>query len=290
MLPAPRIVLTGATNGLGRVAAGELARRGARLAVIARDREKAERTRAELRAAGTGASVDLFFADLTRLAEVRRAGEEIAAQYGRVDVLINNAGVHAFEQRVTPDGLPEMIAVNYLAPWLLTRSLVPALTAAGRARVVTVASEASRRHGTLSLPEDLTDTRPFTARGSSAIYGKSKLLDILFSLELARRLEGTGVEAVCLDPGFNVTGLGRDLWFAAPLERVLQRLRVGDPARGAGLIVELAIGSSIAERDGRYITVKGPRAITPAPPGDDPALQRRLWDETEALLVRLGAL
>ncbi|WAS91030.1 SDR family NAD(P)-dependent oxidoreductase [Nannocystis punicea] len=288
MLPDRLIVLTGATHGLGRVAALELARRGARLALVARDRDKAERTRAELRAAAPGASVDLHFADLTRLAEVRRVGEEIAAKHARIDVLINNAGVHGFAQRVTPDGLPEMIAVNYLAPWLLTRILLPALTAAGRARVVTVASEASRRHGTLSLPADLTDTRPFTARGSSAIYGKSKLLDIMFSLELARRLEATGVEAVCLDPGFNVTGLGRDLWFAAPLERVLRALKIGDPARGAGLIVELAVGTSIADRDGRYFTVKGRRALTPAPPGGDGALQRRLWAETEALLVRLG--
>lgn len=281
----PLIVLTGATSGLGRLAAVDFAQQGARLALTARDPERADATRDAIRSAAPGAVVDIFHGDLTRLDDVRRVGKEIAGAYDRIDVLVNNAGVHAFEQRITPDGLPEMMAVNYLAPWLLTHQLLPTLLRSAGARVVTVASEASRRHGTLALPGDLTDTAPFSARGSSALYGKTKLLDIMFTLELARRLEGTGVTANCLDPGFNVTGLGRELRFAAPLERLLHLLRIGDPRRGAGLIVALATDPRFASRSGGYYTVAGTRELTPSAPGDDPGWQARLWDATEQLLL-----
>ncbi|ROO85486.1 short-subunit dehydrogenase [Actinocorallia herbida] len=280
----PLYVITGATGGLGRLAALDLARRGARLAITARDPEKGELTRREIRAHAPGTEVEVFRADFTRLADVRRAGREISDRFAGIDGLVNNAGLHAFTPRTTPEGFPEMVAVNYLAPWLLTRELLPALRRAPAARIVNVASQASRRHGTLRLPDDLTETVPFSARGSSAHYGKTKLLDIMFTLELARRLAGTSVTANCLDPGFNTTGLGRELRFAAPLEKILTRLRIGDPARGAGLIVALAADPSFAGRTGGYHTVRGTRLIRPSAPADDPALQALLWDETERLL------
>ncbi|WP_382306566.1 SDR family NAD(P)-dependent oxidoreductase [Herbiconiux sp. UC225_62] len=280
----PTIVITGATSGLGRLAALEFAKQGARLVLTARNSGRAAETLADIRLAAPGAEVDVVDVDLTRLADVRRAGRAIAERHPRIDVLVNNAGVHAFEQRVTAEGHPEMIAVNYLAPWVLTRELLPSLIAAGSARVVNVGSEASRRHGVLALPADLSDTEPFTARGSSVRYGKSKLLDIMFTLELARRLEGSGVTANVIDPGFNVTGLGRELGFAAPLEKLLTRLHIGDPRRGAGLIVKLATDPSFAGQTGGYYTVKGTRRLVPAHPGDDPEWQARLWAETERLL------
>ncbi|MFE4952384.1 SDR family NAD(P)-dependent oxidoreductase [Leifsonia sp. NPDC056665] len=286
-MPArPTIVITGATSGLGRLAAIELAQQGARLGLTARNAERAESTRAAIRAAAPGTEVDVFLADFTRTADVRRAGAEIAERYDRIDVLINNAGLHAFEQRITSDGFPEMVAVNYLAPWILTQALLRPLGAAGRARIVNVASEASRRHGTLTLPNDLTDTSRFSARGSSERYGKSKLLDILFTLELARRIEGTGITANCLDPGFNVTGLGRELRFAAPLEKLLTRLRIGDPARGSGLIVRLATDPYFEGQSGGYYTVKNTARLVPAHPGGDADTQRGLWEQTEELLDR----
>ncbi|MEU9889687.1 SDR family NAD(P)-dependent oxidoreductase [Sphaerisporangium sp. NPDC051011] len=280
----PVIVITGATSGLGRLAALDLVRRGADLAITARDPEKATQTREQLRAHAPHARIEVFLADFTRLADVRRIGREITDRYDHVDVLINNAGIHAFTPRTTPEGHPEMIAVNYLAPWLLTRELLPALRRAPAARIVNVASQASRRHGTLRLPQDLTETVPFTARGSSQHYGKSKLLDIMFTLELARRLAGTTITANCLDPGFNTTGLGRELRFAAILEKILNRLSIGDPARGAGLIVTLATDPAFTRRTGGYYTVRKTRQIQPTSPGDDPELQARLWRETERLL------
>jgi NAD(P)-dependent dehydrogenase (short-subunit alcohol dehydrogenase family) len=276
----PTIVITGATNGLGRLAAVSLAQRGARIVITARNRAKAEETRHDI---GSD-RVDVFHGDFTSLEDVRRLGDQIADRYDHIDVLINNAGIHAFEPRTTPDGYPEMIAVNYLAPWLLTQTLLPALHRAPAARIVNIASQASRRHGTLRIPHDLTKTVPFSARGSSQHYGKTKLLDIMFTMELARRLAGTTITANCLDPGFNTTGLGRELRFAGALEKILTRLGIGDPARGSGLIVALATDSAYTGRSGGYYTVRGTREIQPTAPGNDRNLQARLWNETQQLL------
>lgn len=280
----PTIVITGATSGLGRIAATELAQQGARIVLTARSADRAKQTRAEIHSAAPRTEVDIVLGDLSRMADVRRVGKDIASRYERIDVLINNAGVHAFEQRITGDGYPEMIAVNYFAPWLLTRELLPTLSNTPGARIVNVGSEASRRHGVLIIPGDLTDTAPFTARASSPLYGKSKLLDIMFTMELSRRIGGTGVTANVLDPGFNVTGLGRELGFAAPLEKILTRLRIGDPRRGAGLIVKLATDPYFAGRSGGYYSVRETRILVPTSPGDDADWQAQLWTDTERLL------
>ena len=283
---SPTIVITGATNGLGALAAASLADMGARLILVARSAERAQQTITSLRESSP-VEAEVVLADLSRPADVRRAGEEIRSRHERIDVLINNAGLHAFEPRLTDDGLPEMVAVNYLAPFVLTRELLPSLLGSPAGRVVNVASEASRRHGELRIPEVLTDTTPFTARGSSERYGQSKLLDIMFTLALARRLAGTTVTANCVDPGFNVTGLGRELPFATGLERILRALRIGDPARGAGLIVDLATEARYAGRTGLYVTEKGRRELTPVDPATDTAAQDELWGSTEYLLAGL---
>jgi NAD(P)-dependent dehydrogenase (short-subunit alcohol dehydrogenase family) len=263
-----------------------MAKTGVQLVLPARNADRAAAMETSLRALVPDVALDVRIADLSVMDEVRRFGDAVAADHPVIDLLVNNAGVHAFGQRVTPDGFPIMIATNYLSPWLLTSRLLPALQRSAAARVVTVASEASRRHGTLRLPADLTDVAPFTSRGSSVQYGKSKLLAIMFALELARRTEGTEVASICLDPGFNTTGLGRELRGAAAIERVLRALRIGDPNRGAGLILRAATGGDFGDRSGEYWTVRGPRRIAPAAPADDAAARRELWDETEALLHR----
>lgn len=240
MLTRPKFLITGATDGIGQLAALELARRGGHLILTARSQAKADQTRAAIEGAAPGTPVDVYFADFSDLAAVVATGRAIAEQHAHIDVLINNAGLHAFEQRITKDGYGEMIAVNYLAPWLLTDTLRETLTRSAPSRIVTVGSEASRQSGGLDIERDLLDTSSFSARGSSRIYGLTKLLDIMFSLELARQLEDTGVAVNCLCPGFNVTGLGRELSFARPLAKVLNWLGIGNPERGAGLIVRLA--------------------------------------------------
>ncbi|SES30672.1 SDR family NAD(P)-dependent oxidoreductase [Lentzea albida] len=263
-------VITGATHGLGRLVALDLARRGFDLAVIARDAAKVDDLRAEI-----GSGVTAFRADLSSLEDVRRVAEEVDARYDRIDVLVNNAGIHAFSPRVTPEGMPEMTAVNYLAPWVLTNALRDKLVASAPARVVIVASEAARQ---------VREFDPATALASAAHYGRTKLMNVMFSQELARRLEGTGVTANCCDPGFNTTGLGRELPFVGLLEKVLHALRIGDPARGASIITRLATDPAFADVTGGYFSVRNAAPLQCPGPGRGD-VQRELWEATEELLV-----
>ncbi|GAA2351347.1 SDR family NAD(P)-dependent oxidoreductase [Streptomyces cuspidosporus] len=284
----PVAVITGATSGLGRLTALELARRGTALGIVARSRARADELRRDIEAlAPDGGPVEVFLADLSSLHDVRRAGQEIAARCPRIDVLVNNAGVHAFSQRVTAEGLSEMTVVNYLAPWLLTHTLRDALIASAPARIVTVASEAARRAGGLDPARDLTLTAPYGRRASSRLYGRTKLMDIMFSAELARRLTGTGVTANSCDPGFNTTGLGRDLPGAGVLEKVLTRAGIGDPRRGAGIIVRLATDPAFATVTGGYFSVKEARPLECPSPGRSAETRRELWEETSRLIEKI---
>ncbi len=280
----PIAVITGATSGLGQLAAIELAKRGTRLALTARNQERAEATKNKIKAFAQNAKADFFYGDLSLMEDVRRIGSEIKAANPQIDILINNAGLHGFEQRTTKEGFPEMMAVNYLAPWLLTHTLLGSLTKSNSARIVNVASEASRNHGGLKLPEDLTDTSEFTARGSSLIYGKTKLLNIMFTGELGRRLEGTGVAVNVINPGFNVTGLGRELGFSSVLTKILKLLHIGDPQKGADIIVRLAADPQYQGITGGYFNVGTGESIVPIYPGGDIKMQNQLWDVTKKLL------
>jgi NAD(P)-dependent dehydrogenase (short-subunit alcohol dehydrogenase family) len=290
MKTKPIVVITGATSGLGQLVAIEMAKREAQLVLTARSRERAKATEKIIKENMPTAEVDFYFGDLSNMQEVRRLGQEISAAYPKIDVLVNNAGLHAFEQRVTSEGFAEMVAVNYLAPWLFTHTLRQSLRNAEKARVVNVASEASRNHGTLKLPEDLTDTARFTSRGSSAIYGKTKLLNIMFTAELARHWKGTGISVNALNPGFNVTGLGRELWFASFLERVLNLLHLGDPRKGADIIIRLIVDAKYEKVSGGYFNVGTGNPISPIEPAGDPSLQMKLWTDTKALLHQKGLL
>ena len=273
----PAIVITGATNGLGRLAALTLARQGVHLGLVARNPQKADALRAEIEQAAPGTPVDVFQADLSLLRDVNRVGQEIDAHYPRIDVLINNAGVHAFAQRVTDEGFAEMTAVNYLAPWLLTDILRAKLTASAPSRIVTVASRASRHTGDRNPVRYLADTAPYTRRESSQLYGWTKLLDIMFTQELGRQLDGTGVAITCCCPGFNVTGLGRDLPLAGLLEKTLRVLNIGDPQHGADIIVRLATDPAFAGITGGYFAAKSATPLECPPAGSDETDQRALW-------------
>ncbi|WP_043729763.1 SDR family NAD(P)-dependent oxidoreductase [Kutzneria sp. 744] len=273
MSTRPVVVITGATNGLGRLVALDLAQQGARLAVVARDPDKAASLRRETEA-------DVFIADLASLSDVRRVGAEIAARYDQVDVLVNNAGLHAFAQRRTEDGVAEMTAVNYLAPWLLTATLRDKLTG----RVVNVASEAARQVKTLDPQADLLATEDFSRRESFARYGRTKLMDIMFTQELSRRLAGTDVTVNCCDPGFNTSGLGRELPLAGPLEKVLKALRIGDPRRGAGIIRSLCTDDRFATTTGGYFSHRDAKPLECPAAGRGEQIQKELWDATAALV------
>ncbi|MEZ0069826.1 NAD(P)-dependent dehydrogenase (short-subunit alcohol dehydrogenase family) [Streptacidiphilus sp. MAP12-20] len=280
----PVVVITGATNGLGRLASLDLARKGAHVVMIARSRQKADALTQEIAQIAPGSKADVFLADLSLLADVERVGRQITAGFPRIDVLINNAGVHAFSQRVTAEGLSEMTVVNYLAPWMLTDLLRERLTASAPSRIVTVASQASKHSGDSGPVRDLGDTAPYSRRESSLRYGWTKLLDIMFTQELGRQLQGTGVAVTCCDPGFNVTGLGRDLPGAGTLEKVLKALPIGDPQHGADIIVRLATDPAFAEITGGYFGARGGKPLTCPPAGSDEEIQRELWWATADFL------
>jgi len=282
---SPTIVITGATSGIGQLAAIELARQGAHIVFSARNEAKAAATCAAIKMAAPGARVNVHYADFISLDAVARLANEISSSYERIDVLINNAGLHAFEQRITADGFAEMIAVNYLAPWLLTNILREKLVGSAPSRIVTVASEASRRAGDLVPHRDIRNTAVFTRLGSSRIYGQTKLMNIMFSMELGRQLQGTGVAVNCLCPGFNVTGLGRELGFAATLERILKALNIGNPQRGAGIMVRLATDPAFERVSEGYFSVKGAKPLVPVRPGNDIAARQALWFVTSELVA-----
>lgn len=283
-------VITGATSGLGQLVAIELAKRGMQLVLTARNEKRAEAAQNIIKDIVPNTKIDFFFGDLSLMEDVRRVGNEIKAAYPKIDILVNNAGLHGFEQRITKEGFPEMIAVNYLAPWLLTHTLLTSFINTKNARVVNVASEASRNHGELKLPEDLISSADFTAKESSKIYGKTKLLDIMFTGELGRQLEVTGVTVNALDPGFNVTGLGRELGFSSVLSKILKFLHIGDPRKGADIIVRLATDVQYQGVTGGYFKVGTGNPIIPIHPGGDKSMQEELWKTTENILKQRGYL
>lgn len=192
----PIVVITGATSGLGQLVAIELAKRGAHLVLTARSRERANMTKRTLLDIMPTIDVDFFYGDLSLLEDVKRIGNEISVAYPKIDVLVNNAGLHAFKQRITSEGFAEMIAVNYLAPLLLTHLLQQSLINAGNARIVNVASEASRNHGEVKLPEDLTDTTSFTSEVRLQYMGKLSCL--ILCLRVNWRVNGQIQESLLM--------------------------------------------------------------------------------------------
>ena len=273
-------VVTGATSGIGKAAAAALTRQGAEVIVVGRDPGRAEATAAAIQAGGAPPP-KVEIADLARLDQVRALAGRLNQTLDRIDVLINNAGLVLNERQVTPDGYEHVFAVNHLAPFLLTNLLRPKLTASAPARVITVSSDA---HTAARL--DLDDPNLEHGWSSWRSYSNSKLANILFTRELARRLDGTGVTANCLHPGVVRTGFGRD---ARPLMRVgitIARPFMLSPERGADTIVYLASSPDVAARTGGYYVKRQLREPSAAARDDD--LARRLWEVSERLTGLAG--
>ena len=271
----PLVVLTGATSGIGRAAATELANRGASLALVGRDPERVRRAADEARAAG--AEVHEHVADLARMDEVRRLAGELLERHSRIDVLANNAGAMFTSRHVTADGFERTFALNHLAPFLLTQLLYERLQASAPARVVTTASDA-HSGGALDF-EDLQSKRSFQPMRT---YGTTKLCNILFTRELARRSESTGVTATCFHPGVVRTGFGKNdgLLYRAALTAAGPFLR--SPARGARSLVWLALAPEAAELNGVY--VQDEKVIEPSPAARDDHLAAELWQRSQQLV------
>jgi NAD(P)-dependent dehydrogenase (short-subunit alcohol dehydrogenase family) len=270
------VVITGATSGIGRIAAEKLAGQGARIVMVARDRARAAETLERLREVGPGVDHRVHFADLSLIANVRKVGAEIAAAEPRIDVLINNAGNMFGLRKITPEGLEQTFALNHVSYFVLTHCLHESLVAAP-ARVVNTASNAHLR-ATL----DFSDLQTKSGYVPTLAYSRSKLCNVLFTRELARRLAGTGVVANCLHPGFVATNFGqRDAGLFGWGMR-LAMLFAARPEPGADTIVHLASAPGIADVSGRYFY--NSREIAPSPAAQDDAVAARLWRESEKIV------
>lgn len=271
------VVISGGTSGIGEVAAERLAGLGARLVLVARDRARGEATLARLRARGPGVAHVAHYADLSLIADTKRVAAEIAAAESRIDVLINNAGAMFGRRRVTADGLELTFATNHMSYFLLTHGLRERLLASAPARVVNTSSAAHRR-ADLDF-DDLQSTRGY--RGFMA-YSRSKLCNILYTRELARRSAGTGVTANCLHPGFVATRFGdASGGFFSYVVRASKPVFAISSEKGAETLVYLASSSEVATISGGYFYQC--QLATPTRAAQDDAAARRLWAETARL-------
>jgi NAD(P)-dependent dehydrogenase (short-subunit alcohol dehydrogenase family) len=267
-------VVTGATSGIGKAAATALARLGATVVLVGRDRGRTEAAAAAI-AQVSASPPQAEVADLSSLEQVRGLAGRLAG-LERIDVLINNAGLVLGERRITPDGLEHVFALNHLAPFLLTSLLLPKLTASAPARVVTVTSDA---HSAARL--DLSDPNLEHGWDSWRSYANSKLANILFTRELARRLDGTGVTANCAHPGVVRTGFGRESRPLLKLGIAIARPFMASPERGADTIVYLATSPDLADQTGGYYVKRQRRE--PSAAARDDATARKLWELSEKL-------
>ncbi len=264
-------LVTGATSGIGRALAGALAAAGMTVGIVARDPIRGEQTRAAIAAATGNDRVAVFAGDLSDLASVRRLAGAVAQVHPTLDVVVHCAAVYTAHRTVTADGFETMFATNVLGPFLLTNLLLERLRAAGSARVIVLSAPSTVR---LDF-DDLQAERRFR---SLTAFGATKAADLLFTFELARRTEGSGLTANAVHPGLVRTDLMRQA--PAPL-RWATRLVSASPERAAAAIAPLALAPGYASRTGRFF--RAGREIEPPPYTRDPEIGRRLWEVCASL-------
>ena len=277
LMAGKTVLITGATSGIGKATALGLATMGAHLAITGRDVGRIEAAGEEIRAAGAG-QVDLFIADLSSQSEVRRLVEEVLQTLSRIDVLINNVGGYWDTRHVTADGLERTFALNHLAPFLLTNLLLDKLKQSAPARVVTVSSNA---HAMGRI--DFNDLQGERSYSGARAYNQSKLANVVFSYELARRLLATSVTANALHPGLVSTSFGAE--DPARVQRVFipfLRPFMKSPARGATTSIHLASARELEQVSGQYFASSRPKKSSER--SYDQAAAARLWQVSDDLV------
>jgi NAD(P)-dependent dehydrogenase (short-subunit alcohol dehydrogenase family) len=273
-------LITGASSGIGKSTALGLARMGATVVMVGRDRERIKKARVEVVRETGNDRVETALCDLSRQAEVRRLAAEFKAGHDRLDVLVNNAAVVPTARTLTADGIEMQFAVNHLAYFLLTSLLLDALEAAAPSRIVNVSSG---MHGRAALDdENLQGEKSYKPM---AQYALTKLLNIYFTYELARRLEGTGITVNCLSPGFIATSLARDF---SPFSRFVFEKFGKKAEKGAGIVVHLASSPEVANLTGRYF--QGSREVKSSSRSYDRELARRVWETSERMTKTMWGL
>ena len=271
-------VITGATRGIGRATATALARLGADVVMLGRDEARLDATRAELQRLTSNDRVFWVHADFASLDSVRGAAEEVSHRWPAIHVLINNAGINAARRAESADGHELTFAVNHLAPFLLTMSLIPALARGAPARIVNIASVFAFL-GRLQADDLMMKRRRYDAMRA---YTQSKLATMMFTVELAARLERSAIAANCVSPGLVSTDLLRQHWYSAPWLRRLWSPLLMTPERAAARIVRTATSDKLAGVSGQCFAMSEQPAFMP-PAVRDSAARQRLWDASVAL-------
>jgi NAD(P)-dependent dehydrogenase (short-subunit alcohol dehydrogenase family) len=274
-MPSQVFIVTGATSGIGKALAVDLAKLGEMVVIVARDAERANATLEEIRLATQNANVDLQLCDLSILSSVRNLAEILRSKYETIDVLINNAGVYKRKRSVTVDGFEEMFAANHLGPFLLTNLVPEKLQAAvqthGSARVLNITAPST-------IPLNFDDLQGERSFNSLNAFGATKMANLLFTLELARQLENTGITVNAVHPGLARSELMKEGSF---LIRLLTRLISPPPEKVSGAILQAATAHEFEKLTGRFLH-NGKEIDVPAY-AHDRAAQQRLWDISERL-------
>ena len=267
------VVVTGGTSGIGEVAAFRLAGQGARIVLIARDPKRGGVTLSMLKQANPAADHKVHYGDLSSIADMKRVATEVANTEPRIDVLVNNAGAVFLSRQTSVDGLEMTFATNHMNYFVVTNILLDRLKATPGARIVSTASEA-HKSGKLDF-DDLQSAKSYS---TFRVYGTSKLCNILFTRELARRVDGTGVTANCLHPGFVGTRLGQNNatnFFIKALARTIMTFGIS-PEEGAKTIIHLASSPDVATISGEYFYKC--KVAEPSLAAQDDDAAKRLWD------------
>lgn len=265
-------LVTGANSGLGRAIARGLAGAGWRVGLVARDRARGEAALAEIQAATGNPQLQLFVADLASQAEVRALAESVLKQFDALHLLVNNAGTAFRERRLSPDGIERALAVNHLAPFLLTQLLLERLTAGAPAQIINVGT---RMNTAMNFDDWNWERRPYRMM---AAYGQSKLGNLHFTFELARRILDTGVRVNCVFPGVFRSNLGGTDGAQGVFWRLVDRLigwALPTPERAAQGVLRLALDESLAQVAGAYLW--NGRPIQAPAQARDPEMNRRVW-------------
>jgi NAD(P)-dependent dehydrogenase (short-subunit alcohol dehydrogenase family) len=276
-------LVTGGTNGIGKSTAQELARMGATVVIVGRDAQKTSEVVQEIRAASGNPNVDSLLADLSSQQEVRRLAHEFKNKYSQLHVLLNNAGAVFMQRQLSADDIEMTFALNHLASFLLTNLLLDVIKASAPARIINVSSNA---HTTGKIEFDnLQGERNYSPR----VYENSKLANILFTMELAGRLEGTGVAVNALHPGFTATGFAKNNGkVMATLVSIFAPLVARSPEKGAETSIFLASSPSVEGMTGKYFYDS--QMIAAAPQATDMVVARKLWDASNEIVYRANSL
>ena len=269
------VLITGGTSGIGKATATALAAMGARVVLTGRNEERGERAVEEIQRE-SGSEVSLMLADLAVQADVRRLAEEFQERHDRIDVLVNNAGVVQSERTETTDGIEATLAVNHLAPFLLTNLLLDLLKRSASSRIITLASEAERW-----AKMDLDDLQSRRKYKGMQVYGMTKLANIMFTFELAEILRGTGVTANCVHPGaVNTNFATHNRGVMTLLFRAFKPF-MRSPEQGADTVIYLASSTDVEGMTGKYLSDR--KLITASDMAYDEDLRKRLWNISEEL-------